>query len=112
MIDSWEEEGEFEACPRKARRTFGRLGRSRVPSPYPIFSVVKFSRGPKWRTSWARMAAPVGVVSSAETSICRSGIPLKISAVAGAGRGKEPWAHWIVPVPSTGTEAVTWGRPR
>ena len=44
-------------------------------------------------------AAPVGVVNSLWTSNAASGIPLRISAVAGAGTGYTPCAILILPLP-------------
>ena len=59
--------------------------------------------GPKPSTSAARIAAPVGVVSSPSPSDS-IGIRSDISsaAVAGAGTGTGPWAVRTRPVPTTG----------
>lgn len=55
-------------------------------------------RGPP-RTTLVRIAAPVGVVSSALMVEGASGTPLSNSAVPGVGTGMMPWAHFTVPLP-------------
>ncbi len=50
-------------------------------------------------TTDVRIAAPVGVVSSAWMFVGRSGTPRSSSAVPGAGIGITPWAHLTVPAP-------------
>src|SRR6185437_13599105 len=59
--------------------------------------------GPKSSTTAARMAAPVGVVSSPAPS-ARIGISAlaRSAAVAGAGTGTGPCAVRTTPVPTTG----------
>ena len=56
---------------------------------------------PNWSTTAARIAAPVGVVSSPSPS-GRIGIPSSSAAVAGAGTDTAPCAVWMRPVPTTG----------
>jgi len=41
----------------------------------------------------------VGVTNSNGSSVCTTGCPLSSSTVAGAGLGRMPWSHWIVPQP-------------
>ena len=54
---------------------------------------------PKCWPSVLKIAAPVGVTSSASMSVGRTGFPFNKAAVAGAGFGIVPCAHWITPVP-------------
>ena len=62
-------------------------------------------------TTVARMAAPVGVVSSALIDEGDSGTPLRRAAVPGAGMGIRPWAHLTIPLP-VGTERLVMRRAR
>ena len=62
--------------------------------------------GPNEPTTEAKMAAPVGVVSSPLPPVA-VGNPRKSAAVAGAGTGINPCAVRIVPDPSTGGDDVT-----
>ena len=48
----------------------------------------------------ARIAAPVGVIVSKGARPDFMGMPLRISAVAGAGTGKIPWAQRRKPPPT------------
>ena len=66
---------------------------------------------PKPAANSAAMPAPVGVMSSCGSSICPSGMPFKISIVAGAGTGKMPCAHFTVPWPSCSAETKTFSTP-
>ena len=61
--------------------------------------MVMAGKGPNRSTTVVRIAAPVGVVSSISTVDSASGTPLRISAVAGAGKAMRPWAALIQPFP-------------
>ena len=78
------------AVPMKIRSTLARSGNVFVPQPQPIASMVIAGIGPKLSARVFAIAAPVGVVSSDSIGISASGIPLRISAVPGAGIGQIP----------------------
>ena len=69
-------------------------------------------RGPKPVAMAARMAAPVGVVSSTATSRPHVGTPSSRRTTAGDGLGRKPWAVRTVPVPVATDDAVTSSTPR
>jgi hypothetical protein len=89
------------ACPSITRSKLGRSASSLVPAPRPWAARRRGGMGPKRSTTVARMAAPVGVVSSPSPS-ARTGSPASSSAVAGAGTATLPWAVRTAPVPRTG----------
>jgi hypothetical protein len=62
-------------------------------------------------TTLARIAAPVGVVSSNSTFDAASGTPLSSSSVPGVGTGMMPWAAFTVPVPVGTGELVKRSTP-
>ncbi len=68
--------------------------------------------GPKLVAVAFKIAAPVGVVSSASMSLAAIGIPHRISAVAGAGTETRPWAIVIDPVPVGTGEATVDSIPK
>ena len=74
-------------------------------------SMVIAGSGPYDSTRVARMAAPVGVVSSQSTADAASGTPLSSSAVAGAGIEQRPWAISTNPVPVGTAEATIRSAP-
>ena len=78
------------AMPMKIRSTFARSGNVLVPQPQPIASIVIAGIGPKLSARVFAIAAPVGVVNSDSIGMSASGIPLRISAVPGAGIGQIP----------------------
>ena len=78
---------------------FGRSASSPAPPPKPDAVIVMSGMGPNDVHSAARIAAPVGVVSSTPTSRPYVGTPSSKRTVAGAGLGSHPWALRTVPVP-------------
>ena len=76
--------------PRNTLRRFGTSWCSFWPTPYAVFSILIARSGLKSVPSVASIAAPVGVVASKSTPSFLTGIPLIISAVAGAGTGSFP----------------------
>ena len=68
--------------------------------------------GPNDCASAARMAAPVGVVSSPSTAEAAKGTPHNSSAVAGVGMLHSPWAILIRPQPVATGEAMIHSTPQ
>ena len=103
---------------RSARRpmtTWVQLGRSCIspaPPPNPDAATVISGMGPKPLDSAASRAAPVGVVSSMETSRPYEGMPSSSRRVAGAGLGSRPCALRTMPMPVATEEAHTSSTPR
>ncbi len=56
-------------------------------------------RGPNSRAIVLMMAAPVGVTSSPFIWLVYTGMPVRSSAVAGAGTGRTPWLELTKPYP-------------
>src|SRR6266480_4048560 len=99
------------ASPTKQRRTFGVPGRSRVPAPQPTVATVIAGIRPADAASVVRIAAPVGVTSSAFTPVSTTGKPRRSSAVPGAGTGILPWGPSANPPPRGSAETWTAWTP-
>ena len=92
--------------PRKARRQFA-APKSRVPRPTPMALTSISGMFPKLSAKCLSSAAPVGVHISPLSSPAYTGMPFSSAAVAGAGTGSMPWAHFTVPKPILTGEATT-----
>ena len=88
----------------KAAETFGVPGRSIVPAPYPIALTTIEGHRAAGCPSVVRIAAPVGVTSSARTPVSTTGKPRSSSAVPGPGTGIRPCAVSTKPPPSGSAE--------
>ena len=97
--------------PMSSLNMLGCSMKSRVPAPWPMRSIVIAGLAVYELTTAVRIAAPVGVVSSAFTTELASGTPLSSSAVPGVGTGMMPCAHFTVPLPAATGELVNDSTP-